>query len=96
VVFGLSRLSGFPFAKNATIYQTSYTVLYGIEYAERSRCGNGGRPYLERSGVKVVSKVPGWIAPGTFDIMVISVFCSKFLASRGGGTRTHTPKGPGF
>jgi hypothetical protein len=35
--------------------------------------------------------VPGGIEPGTFHAALISVFCSTFIISRGGGTRTHTP-----
>ena len=31
MAFRLSRLPEFRFTKNATIYETPYTVLYGIE-----------------------------------------------------------------
>ena len=41
--------------------------------------------------------VPGGIEQGTFHAALISVFCSIFIISRGGGTRTHTPyKDPDF
>jgi integrase len=48
------------------------------QHAERGRTGNGGRPDLARSGVKVVSKVLGSIPPGTFDAASKVPICRTF------------------
>jgi hypothetical protein len=72
-------------------YHARHLLARTAQHAERGWKSNRGRLNLRRSGVKVVSKVPGEIEPGTFHAALISVFFSIFITSRGGGTRTHTP-----
>jgi integrase len=54
-------------------YHPRHLLARATQHAERGCSSNVGHPYLERSGVKVVSKVPGGIEPGTFHAALI--FC---------------------
>src|SRR5215203_1179918 len=56
-----------------------YLLARAPQHAERGCQSYGGRPELERSGVKVVSNVPWAIAQGTLAASLVLPFLQDFL-----------------
>src|SRR5215212_461620 len=67
-----------------------YLLARAPQHAERGCQSYGGRPELERSGVKVVSNVPWAIAQGSLAATPVLPFFAGLFRSTGGRARTDT------